>query len=125
MIRITVTLTLLALLASASAEAQTVAITRGGSRPVRPGPVENFTGGVLMSIVEHGFCDADEAEACCTNENLEWPNGKLPINTSGGHLAEAYMHGLELVLEGVRQLRGDSTCQVDDARVCLVAALLA
>ncbi|MGE0679946.1 MAG: acetyl-CoA acetyltransferase [Candidatus Binatia bacterium] len=83
---------------------------------------ENFTGGVLMSIVEHGFCDADEAEAFCTNDNLEWPNGRLPINTSGGNLAEAYMHGLELVLEGVRQLRGDSTCQVKDAHVCLVAA---
>ena len=75
-----------------------------------------------MSIVEHGFCATDEAEAFCTGSNLEWPEGKLPINTSGGNLAEAYMHGLELVLEGVRQLRGDSTCQVKDAHVCLVAA---
>jgi acetyl-CoA acetyltransferase len=83
---------------------------------------ENFTGGVLMSIVEHGFCEADEAEAFCTGGNLEWPNGRLPINTSGGNLAEAYMHGLELVLEGVRQMRGTSTCQVKDARICLVAA---
>ncbi|MBI3757242.1 MAG: acetyl-CoA acetyltransferase [Deltaproteobacteria bacterium] len=83
---------------------------------------ENFTGGVLMSIVEHGFCDADEAEQFCTGGNLEWTNGKLPINTSGGNLAESYMHGLELVLEGVRQLRGDSTCQVKDAQVCLIAA---
>jgi hypothetical protein len=32
------------------------------------------------------------------------------------------MHGLELVLEGVRQMRGISTCQVKDARICLVAA---
>jgi acetyl-CoA acetyltransferase len=83
---------------------------------------ENFTGGVLMSIVEHGFCEADEAEAFCTGGNLEWPDGSLPINTSGGNLAEAYMHGLELVLEGVRQMRGTSTCQVKDARICLVAA---
>ena len=83
---------------------------------------ENFTGGVLMSLVEHGLCSADEAEAFCTNGNLEWPNGGLPLNTSGGNLAEAYMHGLELVLEGVRQMRGTSTCQVKDAQVCLVAA---
>lgn len=83
---------------------------------------ENFTGGVLMSLVEHGLCDADEAEAFCTSGNLEWPDGTLPLNTSGGNLAEAYMHGLELVLEGVRQLRGTSTCQVTDAEICLVVA---
>jgi acetyl-CoA acetyltransferase len=83
---------------------------------------ENFTGGVLMSLVEHGFCTADEAEEFCSNGNLEWPNGRLPLNTSGGNLAEAYMHGLELVLEGVRQLRGTSTCQVHNASICLVAA---
>ena len=83
---------------------------------------ENFTGGVLMSLVEHGLCCAEEAEAFCTGGNLEWPNGGLPLNTSGGNLAEAYMHGLELTLEGVRQMRGDSTFQVQDARICLVAA---
>jgi acetyl-CoA acetyltransferase len=83
---------------------------------------ENFTGGVLMSLVEHGFCTADEAEEFCSNGNLEWPNGRLPLNTSGGNLAEAYMHGLELVLEGVRQLRGTSTCQVHNASICLVAS---
>ncbi len=83
---------------------------------------ENFTGGVLMSLVEHGLCEADEAEAFCTGGNLEWPDGNLPLNTSGGNMAEAYMHGLELVLEGVRQLRGTSTCQVKDAGICLVAA---
>ena len=83
---------------------------------------ENFTGGVLMSIVEHGFCDPEAAEEFCAHGNLEGPTGKLPLNTSGGNLAEAYMHGLELVLEGVRQLRGTSTCQVKDAHICLIAA---
>lgn len=83
---------------------------------------ENFTGGVLMSMVEHGLCEADEAEEFCTGGNLEWPNGGLPLNTSGGNMAEAYMHGLELVIEGVRQLRGTSTCQVEDAEICLVGA---
>lgn len=83
---------------------------------------ENFTGGVLMSLVEHGFCGPEEAETFCTVENLTWPNGKLPINTSGGNLAECYMHGLELVNEAVRQVRGTSTCQVQDARVSLVVS---
>jgi acetyl-CoA acetyltransferase len=83
---------------------------------------ENFTGGVLMSLVEHGFCGPEEANDFCTVENLTWPNGSLPLNTSGGNLAECYMHGLGLVNEAVRQVRGSSTCQVEDARISLVAA---
>jgi acetyl-CoA acetyltransferase len=83
---------------------------------------ENFTGGVMMSLVEHGFCKPDEVEEFCTFENLSWPNGKLPINTSGGNLAECYMHGLELINEAVRQVRGTSTCQVKDVQISLVAS---
>jgi len=57
-----------------------------------------------------------------TFENITAPKGKLPINTSGGNIAECYMHGLELVNEAVRQVRGDSTCQVPDAKIALVAS---
>ena len=81
---------------------------------------ENFTGGVLMSLVEHGFFAPEEANEFLTFENLIAPRGRLPLNTSGGNLAECYMHGLELQLEAVRQLRGESTSQVDGARVGLV-----
>jgi acetyl-CoA acetyltransferase len=81
---------------------------------------ENFTGGVLMSLIEHGFFTAAEAEDFLTLDNLIAPHGKLPLNTSGGNLAECYMHGLELVIEAVRQLRGDSTSQVPGARVSMV-----
>lgn len=83
---------------------------------------ENFTGGVLMSIVEHGFCEPDECNDFFTKENLIAPNGKLPTNTSGGNLAECYMHGLGLNIEAVRQLRGESTNQVQDVDVSLVAS---
>ena len=48
--------------------------------------------------------------------NLEWDTGWLPTNTSGGGMSEAYVHGFNLVIEGVRQLRGTSTSQVDGAR---------
>jgi acetyl-CoA acetyltransferase len=81
---------------------------------------ENFTGGVLMSLVEHDFFAADEANQFLTLDNLVAPGGRLPLNTSGGNLAECYMHGLELQIEAVRQLRGESPNQVPDARVAMV-----
>ena len=80
---------------------------------------ENFTGGVLMAMIEHGLCEPEQANEFFALENLIAPTGKLPLNTSGGNLAECYMHGLELVVEGVRQLRGESVNQVADARHCL------
>jgi len=81
---------------------------------------ENFTGGVLMSLVEHGFFAPEEADEFLTLDNLVAPGGRLPLNTSGGNLAECYMHGLELQIEAVRQLRGQSTSQVPGARVAMV-----
>ncbi len=83
---------------------------------------ENFTGGVLMALVEHGFFQPDEAMDFLKLENLIAPTGKLPLNTSGGNLAECYMHGLELQIEAVRQIRGQSTSQVLDADVSLAVA---
>ena len=73
---------------------------------------ENFTGGVLMSLVEHGLVAAEEANEVLVKDNLLAPTGKMPLNTSGGNLAECYMHGLELVIESVRQIRGTAINQV-------------
>ena len=83
---------------------------------------ENFTGGVVMSIIEHGFCSYEEANDFIRYENLIAPGGRLPINTSGGNLAECYMHGLELQIESVRQIRGQSPNPVPDADVHLIAS---
>ena len=81
---------------------------------------ENFTGGVLMALAEHGFFRPDEANEFLTMDNLIAPHGRLPLNTSGGNLAECYMHGFELVLEAVRQVRGTSTSQAPRNDVALV-----
>jgi acetyl-CoA acetyltransferase len=80
---------------------------------------ENFTGLVLMAIAEMGFCEPEGLNDFVTDGGLQWPNGRLPINTSGGNLGEGYIHGFENVVEAVRQVRGESTCQVDDAEFCL------
>jgi acetyl-CoA acetyltransferase len=81
---------------------------------------ENFTGGVVMALAECGFFAPEQADEFLTMENLSAPNGKLPLNTSGGNLAHCYMHGLELVVEAVRQVRGTSWNQVKDVRFSLV-----
>lgn len=81
---------------------------------------ENFTGGVAMALAEHGFFRPEEANEFLTLDNLLAPTGRLPLNTSGGNLAECYMHGFELVLEAVRQVRGTSTSQARRSDVALV-----
>ncbi len=81
---------------------------------------ENFTGGVAMALAEHGFFRPEEANDFLTLDNLVAPAGRLPLNTSGGNLAECYIHGFELVLEAVRQVRGTATSQAARSDVALV-----
>ena len=77
---------------------------------------------VPLSLEGYGFCERGEGGAFTDGGNLEWPDGRLPTNTSGGGMSEAYVHGFNLVLEGVRQCRGTSTAQVEDAGSCLVTS---
>ncbi len=81
---------------------------------------ENFTGGVLMSLVEHGLVRPEEANETLVKPNLIAPTGRMPLNTSGGNLAECYMHGLELVIEAVRQIRGEAINQVPRSDTAIV-----
>ncbi|HET6795231.1 MAG TPA: hypothetical protein VFH45_12340 [Acidimicrobiales bacterium] len=80
---------------------------------------ENFTGPVLIAMAEMGFCAPEELDGFVADGNIQWPDGRLPINTSGGNLGEGYIHGFGNVVEAVRQVRGESTCQVAGAEVCL------
>ncbi len=80
-----------------------------------------FTPLIPLSLEGYGFCKRGEGAAFTEGGALE-PGGRLPINTSGGGLSEAYVHGFNLINEGVRQIRGTSTSQVEGADACLVTA---
>lgn len=81
-----------------------------------------FSAMVLWQLEAYGFCKSGEAGAFVEEGHIDWPDGDLPVNTHGGSLSEAYVHGFNHVLEAVRQIRGTSTCQVKDASMALVAA---
>ena len=80
-----------------------------------------FTITVLMQLEDWGFCAKGEGGPFVASGEIGM-NGTIPINTAGGHMSEGYIHGMNHILEGVRQLRGQSTSQVPDAETCLVTA---
>lgn len=93
---------------------------------VRPGDIDVaqiydcFTIAVLMTLEDYGFCPKGEGGHFVQDGRIEL-GGELPINTSGGLLSETGMPGLQLVMEGVRQMRGDSVNQVRGARTCAIS----
>lgn len=78
-----------------------------------------FTPLVLFSLEAYGFCGLGEAPGYIDDHGLGM-NSPLPINTAGGGLSEAYIHGFNLISEGVRQMRGNASNQVSNASSCLV-----
>jgi acetyl-CoA acetyltransferase len=79
-----------------------------------------FTITALMTLEAYGLCKPRQS-ADLFAEGGFGVDGRLPLNTSGGLLAETGMPGLQLVLEGVRQMRGSSTNQKKGARTCIVS----
>jgi acetyl-CoA acetyltransferase len=82
---------------------------------------DHFTPFVFVQLEELGFCGRGEAKDFATIENLSLGGG-LPINTNGGLLGEAYIHGMNGITEGVRQVRGTSHNQVKDVEHVLVTS---
>ncbi|MGZ4120603.1 MAG: thiolase C-terminal domain-containing protein [Actinomycetota bacterium] len=93
---------------------------------VRPEDVDSaqlydcFTSTVLITIEDYGFCKKGEAGPFALEGNLRL-GGKLPSNTSGGMLSEANMTGWNHLAEGARQIRGESTSQVDGCEVVIAS----
>jgi acetyl-CoA acetyltransferase len=77
---------------------------------------------IPLSLEGYGFCKRGEAGDFLASGGIQWPDGRLPVNTSGGGMSEAYVHGINLISEGVRQLRGTSTAQVEGAEWSLVTS---
>ncbi|MCB5182555.1 lipid-transfer protein [Streptomyces antimicrobicus] len=88
---------------------------------LRPGDIDvgilydHFTPFVLMQLEEFGFCGPGEAAGFVAED-------RLALNTHGGQLGEAYLHGMNGIAEAVRQLRGSAVNQVDGAVHALVTA---
>ena len=82
---------------------------------------DHFTPFVMTQLEEFGFCKRGEAKDF-VRAGMHARGGKLPINTHGGQLGEAYIHGMNGVAEAVRQVRGTAANQVADVHNVLVTA---
>lgn len=83
---------------------------------------DHFTGQVLMQLEDLGLFGSGEAGPAAADGALAWDGGRLPTNTSGGHLSEAYLHGFNIMTEAVRQVRGTANLQVEGAEVVLASS---
>ena len=80
---------------------------------------DHFGPTVLPQLENYGFCERGEAKDFVKDGNIE-VGGSLPVNTHGGQLGEAYMHGMNGITEAVRQLRGVAVNQIDGVSNILV-----
>lgn len=77
-----------------------------------------FTISVILQLEAYGFCAKGEGGPFVASGAIK-RGGTLPINTGGGHLSEGYVHGMNHIVQAVRQLRGEADMQIDDAELCL------
>jgi acetyl-CoA acetyltransferase len=82
---------------------------------------DHFTPYVLYQLEELGFCAKGEAKEFIKDGRIEI-GGALPLNTHGGQLGEAYLHGMNGIAEAVRLVRGTSCNQVPDVEHVVVTA---
>lgn len=83
---------------------------------------DHFTPYTLLQLEELGFCGRGEAPDFVREPGALEVGGRLPLNTHGGQLGEAYIHGMNGIAEAVRQVRGTSVNQVPGARRVVVTA---
>ena len=114
---------------SAAAQAGPLAFAEAGVRPDELDIAmlyDAFTISVLAVIEDIGFCKKGEGGSFVEGGRLRFDNPfRLALNTDGGGLSSNHpgMRGLFLLIEATRQLRGQSTSQVDDARLAVASGL--
>lgn len=83
-----------------------------------------FTPQVFKQLEAFGFCGRGEAKDFIKDGAIE-VGGRLPVNTNGGLIGEAYIHGMNNITEAVRQLRGTAANQVQRVEHVLVSCAMA
>ena len=78
------------------------------------GSYDAFTFTTMLQLEDYGFCKKGEGGEYVSDGTIEL-GGRRPNNTSGGHLCEGYTHGMNMVIENTRQLRGnvDDSCPIN------------
>jgi hypothetical protein len=78
------------------------------------GSYDAFTFTTMLQLEDYGFCEKGDGGEYVSSGIMRL-GGARPNNTSGGHLCEGYTHGMNMVIENVRQLRGeiDDSCPID------------
>jgi acetyl-CoA acetyltransferase len=71
------------------------------------GSYDAFTFTTMLQLEDYGFCKKGEGGQYVSDGSIRL-GGRRPNNTSGGHLCEGYTHGMNMVIENVRQLRHDA-----------------
>ena len=85
---------------------------------------DNFTPQIFLQLEAFGFCGPGEARDYIKDGNLEL-TGRSPLSPNGGHIGEGYIHGMNLITEGVRQARGTAVNQVANVENVFLASGIA
>jgi acetyl-CoA acetyltransferase len=81
---------------------------------------DHFSPFVIFALEDYGFVRRGDGGPFVASGGINANGGRLPVNTSGGQLSEAYMQGMNLLIEATRQVRGQSTAQVHNAAISFV-----
>lgn len=81
-----------------------------------------FTISMMLQLEQYGLCGEGESGPFVASGAISARGGSMPMNTDGGNMSGGYIHGVNHIVEGVRQMRGTADVQVAGAQTCLVTS---